>query len=68
MIFTDKKMLKDCVHEAADILHRKADEIVADIDDEQVSGVSVTMFINPGEAPTIEIGKSYFAWKVESER
>ena len=68
MIFNDKEKLKDCVHEAADILHRKADEIVADIDNEKVTGISVTMFINPGEVPTIEISKSYSACKVGNKR
>jgi len=67
MIF-EREQLKECIKEAADILHRKADAIVADVEDEIVTDISVTMFIRPGEAPTIEIGKSYLAWKVESER
>ena len=67
MIFNDKEKMKDCVHEAAEILHRKADDIASDLEDEKITGISVTMFINPGEYPTIEIGKSYLAWKVENE-
>lgn len=51
--------LYNSIIEAADILKRKASEIVSDFSTEKISEVYVTIRFNGYEAPSMDIQKTY---------
>lgn len=58
---TKKEEIHHSILEAANILNRKANEIVSDLDSEKVTELYITLKIVPEEIPILKINKSYAA-------
>lgn len=50
---------KDSIINAAELLRVKADEIASDVDTERVREIYITLRIEPLEAPSLDITKTY---------
>lgn len=51
---------------AASLLKDKAYELSADIDKERVKNIYITLSISPGDAPSMDITKTYFVHQRDS--
>ena len=56
-----QEIVKSNITEAANLLKRKAEEIASDCDDEKVREIYITLRINSGEAPILDVTKSYYS-------
>jgi len=56
---TWKEEAKNNIIESAEILKRRAEDIVNDLDEEKVSEVYITIRIECFETPSLEIQKTY---------
>ena len=60
-LFSGKKDMKSAILEAANIIIENADGLARDIEERYVNGINIYLSADAGEAPTLEITKTYYA-------